>query len=293
MQLRTSLAVILNPTAGQGRKADLLERTIRVLRQTAAVDIYETQRPGEGGDATKAALKSNVELIIAAGGDGTINEVVNGLDGSEIPLGVIPIGTTNVLAAELRVPRTPESLAISFLHGASRQVSVGRANGRRFTMMASAGFDADIIQNTSPVLKRAIGKGAYICAFASELFRYTPRRLTVRLDGKHISASQVLIAKGGRYAGNFIAVPHVSLDQPVFCVYVADLSSRREICRMVTALLRGRLSAYPGIKTFLANEVLLDGGDDAPIQADGEIIGVLPMRLTIDHARLRVVDYVS
>jgi YegS/Rv2252/BmrU family lipid kinase len=266
-----------------------LDRILELLRQHAEIELYPTSQPGDAVRAAKAACAKGVDAVIAAGGDGTINEVVNGLIGGSVPLGVIPLGTANVLAAELGIPREPRALVELIAHGPIRDVWVGLANGRRFVLMASAGFDADVVRDVDPALKRAAGKGAFVFSFVAGLVRYSPKRLTVRVGDLTLSASQVLVAKAARYGGNFIAAPRIGLDQPEFCIFVVDAPTRRGILGLAIALARGRLSAHPSVRMLRASEVSLTCDEEAVIQADGEVIGDLPARIAIDREQVRVI----
>jgi YegS/Rv2252/BmrU family lipid kinase len=266
-----------------------MEHILRLLRHEASVDLYPTSAPGDAVRAAQAACAKGVDAVIAAGGDGTINEVLNGLAESGVPLGVIPGGTANVLAAELDIPSDPAALAALIGRGPVRDVWVGRANGRRFALMASAGFDADVVRDVNPALKRAIGKGAFVCAFVEGLIFHSPKRLVVRVDGRSLPASQVLVAKASKYGGNFIAAPDISVDRPEFCVYVVNAPTRRGILGLAAALVQGRLSAHPSVEMLHARDVLLESEDQAVIQADGEVIGTLPARITIDRRQARVI----
>jgi YegS/Rv2252/BmrU family lipid kinase len=289
MKPRKRLAVVLNPIAGQGRGRRRLDRTLDLLRRDASVEVYATARPGEGIEATRAACAKGADAVIAAGGDGTINEVVNGLAGTGVPLGVVPLGTANVMAAELGIPRDPRRLAELIARGPIRDVWVGRAGDRRFAVMASAGFDADVVRDVDPGLKQRLGKGAFVLAFVAELVRFSPKRLTVRAGGQTCTASQVLVAKAAKYGGDFVAAPMASVDRPEFCIYAINAPTRCSILRLAVALARGRLSSHPAVRTLYAAEVSLAGDQDTVLQADGEVIGCLPVRIAIDSRQVPII----
>lgn len=289
MTPRSRLAVVVNPIAGQGRGRRRLERTVALLRRHAAVDLFPTSRAGEGVAITREACARGVDAVIAAGGDGTINEVVNGLAGSDVPLGVIPLGTANVLAAELGIPQDPHRLAVLLLQGPVRRVWVGRADGRRFVAMASAGFDADVVRDVDSALKRRLGKGAFVIAALVGLARFKPKRLRVTAAGRTLDATQVLVAKAAKYGGNFVAAPAIGVDRPEFCVYAVDAPTRAGIVGLALALARGRLAEHRGVTMLHASEIALAAAGEAAIQADGELIGSLPMRIAIDPEQVAMI----
>ncbi len=289
MTPRSRLAVVLNPISGQGRGRRRLDRTIALLREQAQVELCETTRPGDGIAAARSACAAGAQVVIAAGGDGTINEVVNGLAGSDVPLGVIPLGTANVLAAELAIPRDPLALAALILRGPEREMWPGIADGRRFAVMASAGFDADVVRAVDPAHKRRLGKAAFVLAFVRELARFGPKRLSVAAGGQDWPASQVLVAKAARYGGDYVAAPSIGVDRPEFCVYAIDAPTRCAILGLALALAAGRLESHPAVRTMRAREVTLASEGPAALQADGEIIGALPVRIAIDRRPLRVI----
>jgi len=291
MTARSRLTVVLNPIAGQGRGRRRLERTIELMRRGANIEVCATAATGEGVAAARAAAARGVDAVVAAGGDGTINEVVNGLAGSQVPLGVIPLGTANVLAAELGIPDDPQALTELLLRGPVRPIWVGRADGRRFVAMASAGFDTDVVRDVDSGLKRRLGKGAFVLAAVLGLLRFVPKRLRVTAGGRTVPASQVLVAKAAKYGGNFVAAPAVSVDRPEFCVFAVQAPTRMGIVGLAVALARGRLATHPAVTMLSASEVSLacEGEAAAAVQADGELIGRLPMRIAIDPEQVRMI----
>lgn len=293
MSRRRHLAVVLNSAAGQGHSRRFVQHVLRLLRRGAEIELIPTERAGDAEAAARGASARGVDAVIAAGGDGTINEVLNGLAGSATPLGVIPCGTANVLAAELGLPRLPEALAALLAHGPVRDIWVGQAGGRRFALMASAGIDADIVRDVEPALKRSIGKGAFVWALLGALARYSPKNLVVRVGDRALAASQVLVAKAARYGGNFVAAPQASIDRPEFIVYAINAPSCCAVLGLAAALVRGRLAQHPMVEMLRAREVSLESADEAALQADGELFGTLPARIAIDPRQARVIAPVT
>src|SRR5712692_5404774 len=177
--LRTTL--IYNPVAGRlrGRGRDLLERAAGILTDAGyAVSMLPTAGPNSAGNLASKAIHDGTDIILAAGGDGTINEVLQGMAGASIPLGILPGGTANVLATEIGLERDLERAARLIPRSAARRIAVGRldcgAGGRRFISMAGVGFDAHIVYNLSARLKQRFGKGAYWIGGFSQAVRRFP-----------------------------------------------------------------------------------------------------------------------
>lgn len=199
--------MIFNPAAGKTRRTKL----DAVVNATAAlgcmVRVVETTAPGHGEVLAREAALDQWDVIAAGGGDGTVNEVINGIKGKAIALGVIPLGTANVLADEIGLDRGVDSVARALALGPVRPIRLGLANGRRFMMMAGAGFDANVVATVSPALKKRLGPLAYVWQAGVVGFTGKLGLSTVTIDGvRHQSASAVA-CNGRRYGGPFVAAP--------------------------------------------------------------------------------------
>src|SRR5258708_18102313 len=158
------LLVIYNPAAGRRSEPRLRRFLDRLTRLGATVILQETAVRGDAEAFARAADCAMFDAVVAAGGDGTINEVVNGLAASEMPLAVLPLGTGNVLANEIGLPRDFGRLAQLAVSGRARPVRTGESAGRRFTMVARFGFDAAVVAGLDEALKRRVGKLAFVTA---------------------------------------------------------------------------------------------------------------------------------
>src|SRR5580692_1881653 len=170
------MVIVFNPVAGR-RRAALLWRVLDVLAANGIrLDLAETHRAGHAEVLARDAVRGGAPMVVAAGGDGTIAEVANGLMGSGARLGVIPLGTANVLAHELGLPFAPKSVAAALAFGRTCTLWPGQANGRDrtrlFVQMIGVGFDAHVVQHLPFTLKKMFGKGAYAMQSMRELVRY-------------------------------------------------------------------------------------------------------------------------
>ena len=275
------LRVIYNPIAGQ-RHGERLRKTFRALEQSgAAISIIETKGPGDAERAAASACRTDTDMLIAAGGDGTINEVVNGLmaaPGPVPPMGIIPLGTANVLAQEIGLKLSSRKIAAAILGGHRISVYPGRANGRHFLMMGGIGFDAEVVANIDPALKRRTGRFAYLVEVLHQSWRHRFETCGGEIDGVPFKARWVVVCNGRHYGGPFIAAPLARLTEPGFSVCLLN-GARFDIPRYGAALALGRLSHQHDVKILPALPVRIDSPIGHKIQGDGDIIGCLPVEI--------------
>jgi YegS/Rv2252/BmrU family lipid kinase len=275
------LLVIYNPIAGQ-RHGVRLRRTFRALeRAGASLTVIETQRPGDAERAAAKASRRDAEILIAAGGDGTINEVVNGLmaaRGPVPPLGIIPLGTANVLAQEIGLKLAGKKIASAILGGRRVNIYPGRANGRYFLMMGGVGFDAEVVAHVDPALKRRAGPLAYLAEALNQSRRYRFETCGGEIDGTPFEARWVVVCNGRHYGGPFVAAPSARLTEPGFSVCLLD-GARFDIARYGMALVLGRLKNQPDVRIVPAHRVRVDSPVGCKVQGDGDIIASLPVEI--------------
>lgn len=286
----TAVRVILNPTARHGR-SPYVTRAIERLRSLGAeVAVFETAQRGDAeAFARDAARSGEASSIIAAGGDGTINEIVNGMAGSSVPLGLLPLGTANVLAAELGLPGDPVKAAGTILAGRTAPIYLGSCNGRYFTMMAGIGFDARVVEAVTPPLKRRLGKGAYVWESLLELKRQRPIPYRLSIDGSDERiVGSAIVANGHYYGGRFIVAPDASLDLPELEVALFEHGRRVDALRYTSAMVLGLLRHLPDFSLHKARAITVSGPEGEPVQADGDTIARLPVEIKAAAATLTV-----
>ena len=204
-------------------------------------------------------------------------------------LGLIPLGTANVLADEIALPRGIEQLARILAEGPVREISLGRVNGRRFVMMAGAGFDANVVDAVSLRLKKAIGPLAYVWQAAVEAFRQTSAPCEVLIDGVPYKSASAVACNGRRYGGPFVAAPKASLVDGDFQVVLMQGNRWFDIARYGIALLLGQIGRLPDVRVIPAREIVVNGVEGRPVQADGDIIARLPATITVDPEPLSLI----
>lgn len=286
---RRRALIIYNPVAGYfpGR------RLTRVCQSLSWLGVEETIREtayrGDAEAFAAAASSKDFDVVVAAGGDGTINEVANGLAGSHLPLAIIPLGTANVLAAEIDLPRNVSAIARTIAAGETRPVHLGVANGRRFLMMAGLGFDAHVVANVDRTLKRAVGKLAYVVQTTVSAFTFPSTTYTVSIDGARHEAASVVIANGRRYGGPYTCAPDARIEVPEFHVCLFKNSGPLNVARYSAALMTGRLHRLSDIEIVRGRHVWVEGPDGDPVQGDGDIATKLPLAASIGGDTLNLV----
>ncbi|CAA7621773.1 Sphingosine kinase and enzyme related to eukaryotic diacylglycerol kinase [Candidatus Terasakiella magnetica] len=276
--------VIHNPTAGRHKKRRLLEVVERLDCLGCVVTCRETGRRGDAEAFAAEASCAEYDVVVAAGGDGTVNEVLNGLGqgDSTLGLGVIPLGTANVLACEIGLdPKNPDQIARTIAFGPTRLIHVGVANCRRFLLMAGAGLDAHVVAGVSTALKRRAGKLAYVVESLKQAVGYDFPMLTISADGVEYEGRMVVACKGRFYGGPFIAAPNASLEAPLLEVCILPNTGMGGFLRYGLALPLGKLASLPEVQVISAKTLLITGPRGAPVQGDGDIVARLPAEISI------------
>lgn len=298
-RLDRRVAIIFNPVAGR-RRPGLVEQVMAVATDAGAVvSLHTTDAAGHATSIARDLARSGTaDVIVAAGGDGTINEVVNGMAASGLPdlppLGVVPLGTANVLAHELDLTGPAMRIGRQLALGRARTVHAGMANGRLFTMMAGVGMDARVVAGIDPALKRRIGKGAYALGGLREILAGPALDYEVTLtapDGgisRHRAVSCIL-CKGHFYAGTFVLAPDVRLEQPVLHAVLFTRPGRLAALTYATAMTLGLLPGRSDVLVLPVVAARIEGPVAEPVQGDGDIIARLPVDISIWGGRLRVV----
>ncbi len=283
------IKLIANPTAGR-RGPEAIE-TIRtcLVRAGCEVDLRVTGCRGDAERAAAQAGREGFDRILVAGGDGTLNEAINGLVPSPVPLGFVPLGTANVLALETGIPREIPAAVEAFLHGTPIRIFTGLAGSRRFLLMAGIGFDAEAVLRMNPVLKRLSGKLAYVVSGLRILCRGPAFPITVTLEnGDRIPAHGAILSNVKRYGGDFQLFPAASLEEPCLDLCLFLRLSRLDLLRCLWRLAWSRPVDSPRIRRFKARQVRVEG-ESAALQLDGDPCGRLPVTLTCSTDELWLV----
>ena len=282
MPRRRRVLIIANPGAGRARSARRLARVVAALERCGlAVTLRRAGAEIGGVERLARDAEPEFDAIVAAGGDGTFNAVVNGVGGAPRPLALLPFGTANVLAREIGLPRRPRQLAELIAGGEARAIWPGRAGDRLFVMMAGAGFDAEVVAGVDRRLKRHAGRVAFAWALLQRLWRFQRHELRVRIADAEFRAAAIIATRVRRYAGPYILAPEARLDEPLLHVVLFRRSGRAALLRYLFALFLGWLPARHDIAIMACRNAFVIAPQPAPVQADGEIVGVTPVTLAI------------
>jgi diacylglycerol kinase (ATP) len=278
--------VVLNPAAGQeepGRVRRLLGGAFAA--RGAAFDLVETTGAGDAERLARRAAELGYAKVVAAGGDGTIAEVITGLAGSAVSLGIVPLGTGNQLAFNLGIPPDVERAVEVVVHGRAEPMDVGRlGDGRHFALMASAGWDAELISLATRELKDRWGFGAYLYAGLrkavsprSALFRITAddREFTVR-------AASVIIANAGQLVYELLPIdlrigPGVSFHDGLLDVCIFSPKNLHEVASVLLRVARGRYTGDERMVYLQAREIRVEAEPSVVTQVDGDLLGETPL----------------
>lgn len=281
--------LISNPNAGRGgshRAAEIARFCESLESHNLPVELMNTENPGDATRLAAQAAAGGATDVIVSGGDGTINEALQGLVGTRARLAIWPRGTANVLALDLELPFKLAGAAEAIVANQTRRVHVGcamdEANGvkRYFLLMAGVGVDASVAGAVHPGLKRLIGKGAFWYAGLAFLLRWKLASFTLEVGGEGFPATFACIANAAGYGGGLLLTPNARLDKPEFEILLIDASSRAHYLYLLSKVMMGRVKVgTPGVRYLNANHARATG--DAPVQVDGEVIGNAPMSFEI------------
>jgi diacylglycerol kinase (ATP) len=278
--------IIFNPAA-RGQKARRLYR--RLCSIASGVPIYCTEKGGDARRLAEEAVAKGYRLVVAAGGDGTVNEVVNGIAGRPVVFGVLPLGTVNVFAWELGLPRGLEAAWRVVRDGTTRKLDLGRANQRYFVQMLGVGLDAQALLETSLEFRRLLGPASYILrALAIAGGRSAPQ-LKIESCGRACLQGQFLLVGNGRfYGGPFSVFPGARPDDGWLDVCLFGEINLLSLLRYTAGVLSRRHPNLRGVKYLQCQNLRIQAEKDVPFQVDGEPAGRLPCSVEIFPSLLTV-----
>lgn len=279
------LLIILNRRAARKRMARFRAVLAQLDAAGCTYEVKETQAAGDAARFASDAAADTADVVAVAGGDGTINDAINGFHPGTPPLGLIPLGTANVLAHEIGLSPDPAAIAAALMAGRRLSVVPGRANGRRFMMMASVGFDAHVVGSVRPSVKRRLGKAVYVLAALRQLIRYPCPHLAATVDGVPVTAATFVISRGRLYGGRYVMAPEADLGTPEFQVSIFRRQGRLAMAGYSAALPLGLLNRWRLIDHLPARRVEISARPGDPVQADGDATTALPVVIDLaDHA---------
>ncbi|MDO8669916.1 MAG: diacylglycerol kinase family lipid kinase [Dehalococcoidia bacterium] len=285
------VCVIVNPAAGQALWRPDIHKAIDLLRGLDwDVAVFETDARHKGTELARKAVAEGCQLVVACGGDGTINEIIQALPGTDVALGVIPTGTTNVFAREMGIPSSPLEAVKALATGKTRLLDVGTCGDRYFLLWAGVGFDAQVLLNVKPKSKRRYGIPAFFASIFLTLFKFEGRRVELIVDDKKFNRRVLLVVVSNikRYAV-FELSRDAEPDDGLFEVLIFAGSGTFTKLRHLLALALRRHRTSPEVESYRARSVTLRSEKPLPVQTDGDVIGETPVHLKMLPRSLKVV----
>ncbi len=282
MQAKTLL--IINPASGKA-PASIVHLIERTLVAFPAVTVMKTAKKG---DAALFAKKTKAERILIAGGDGTINEVLNGLmknpKQKQQTMGIIPVGTSNMVARSFGISSNIDKALNIIKKGKRQHIDLGKANNRYFLIGAGVGVDAAMYKNVEPLLKKMFGEIAYPVALVKTILTHDPQELILHFSGKKVPCYYALVCNIGRFAGILEIVPDSRPNDGVLDVIIfqnKDIMNQFKYC---LGLATRKHASFSDVKMFRVKKVKITG-KDAMVHCDAELIGKTPVQITcVPHA---------
>ena len=286
--------LILNPAAGRAKSAAVEESLNRAFRKHGIpCEIAVAAKAGDGYALAGKAADEGYDPIIAGGGDGTVNGVINGLVGTDATLGIIPIGSVNVLARELGIPLDFRKAIQTIADGVVKKIDLGCANGRYFTLMAGFGFDAEVVANVVQPLKDMIGSSAYVLEGLETLARYRATNVVLEMpEGTYSTkAFLVMVANVSTYTYNLKITPHAAPDDGLLdvCVFERPLADKIGFMRQMAEVFIHRHLYHRAVRYFRTSKVTVRSDPEVMVQLDGDAFAATPVHASIAPSSLPVI----
>ncbi len=299
MGYRTLL--IYNPTAGPWDMTRTLKRLAADLEQDAgwSVEFVQTEHPGDTHWYAQRAVRNSLDIVLVAGGDGTINEAVNGLAGADTMMGIVPVGTGNVLAHQLQMPilsfnvpfQVPE-VTEALLAGRVQRVDVGNIGGRRFLCWGGAGLDAEITTRLEPRPRYAkhLGSIPYIIAAFSVASQFRGFRARISVGDRRFSTRALLILASNirLYAAFFSIARHAKMDDGLLDIFIFKGLGFAYAFRHLLHIFSGRYLRDPGVIHILTRQMQIETHPAVAVHLDGDPLGETPAVIKLEPGNLRL-----
>jgi diacylglycerol kinase (ATP) len=279
--------IVYNPAAGQSPDLkNTLDRVASLWRDRGwQVQIAATTAPGDATSKAQIAARSGYNAVVAAGGDGTVNEVMNGLVGTETALGVLPLGTVNIWAREMGLSMDMLKAAESLGKSELTKIDVGMAGNRYFLLMAGIGFDAAVTETIRSEEKKLFGAIAYVKQAIQIAWNFRGVRLKLRIDGKRVRGKILMVIVGNSqlYGGVIKFTAHATIDDGLLDVCVIKGRGMLSAPRRLISIFARHYNRDPQVKYYQAKQVEIrrKRGKALPVQVDGDYLGATPMSFRV------------
>ncbi|MBT9175839.1 MAG: Diacylglycerol kinase [Firmicutes bacterium] len=288
------IALIVNLTAGYGKcRLKYPEVTAYLEQHDVKVKSFFTEKRGHGEELARQAVREGFDVVVSMGGDGTLNEVVNGVAGSSATLGFIPAGAGNDFGRTFGLKNGEVTKACHvLLDGHARAVDLCRIDARYFINVAGAGFDAEVGHMANVWGKRYFsGATAYIASILRQLVAFSPREMIIELDEQRISTKvwMVAVANARYFGGGFMIAPTAEIDDGLLDVYIIQETSKAGLLMVLPRVMTGGHVSHPAVLFYRAKRVKLSSPYVLAAQADGELVDHLPQEFAITGEKINMI----
>ncbi len=283
--------ILANPIAGGGKGRQIAPELARHLDSRGlAAELHFTERAGHARELAAALRADDCYAAVAVGGDGTVNEVLNGLTDLDVRLAQLPLGTANVLAAELKLPRTPDRCAELIDHGREVHAAIARADERRFLLFAGFGLDARMVHRLDEVRTGTAGKLKWTGPVTHVIRRWPDDHIRLETDdGTTIEdLSEVLVTRIRNYGGFFTMPGAIDIEDGLLHVVAFRQRSRLAYIGATWRAFRGSLRPGRDVEICTARSVRVASDAPVPCQVDGDAHGHTPAEISLEGADLRL-----
>jgi YegS/Rv2252/BmrU family lipid kinase len=286
--------IIRNPFAGRRDGEDGMAPALGILRSAGwNVSVERTEGPGDATRLASAAVQERYDAVVVAGGDGTINEVVQALANTDTALGYLPYGTVNVWAREVDIPRQAEAAAVAMSRGRIEQIDLGKAGDRYFLLMAGIGFDGRVMERAQSLerYKSRLGVLPYVAAGISTAPFYRGADVELRYDGliRRVQALMLILSNTRLYGGYFQFAPGAVANDGWLDLVIVRGRGPLALARQSIPLFLTRSSRLSDVETLRVRELAVQSDAPLPVQVDGELLGATPMRFSVERRALRAI----
>ena len=279
------LAIIANPVSGRGRAFRAIQNYAREWPHPDwEVEILSTRGQNHAGQLAQELVQRPPDILAICGGDGTINEIATYLPQPPFPIALLPAGTANVLARELGLPLNPVGALKIALRGRTRRIDLGclgPGSRRRFIFVGGVGFDACVVSIVRPGLKTKLGMAAYALAILECLKNYPFPEFEVTINNRTIQATSFLACNSKRYGGGLLFCPDADMNDGMLDLLVLEGRRRVGLARFLFQAWLGRAEKGEWIHRLRSSTVRIEGPQGVLIQADGELVGGLPLEVSL------------
>ena len=292
------ITIIVNPAAGRGsarrwigeleaRLSIAVESTHRII----SWQIIETACPGDATKLAREAIRGGANVVVAAGGDGTIGEIVNALVGTDVALGVIPMGTGNDFARSLGIGNDMDRAIYNLLEGVPMAIDVGRTQGRYFVNVSGCGLDAVVAEKVNRGFRWLRGSSAYLAAVVQSLLSYRATAIRLTLDTEIVETKAMLcsIANARYYGGGMRIAPDAMLTDGLFDICLLAEVGKIEFLRTFPQVFKGKHITHPAVRMLRSQYVKVESDLPLPVLVDGEIVGTTPAEFEMLAGGLNII----